>query len=287
MIIRREKGKIMKLVKEAIHYRCEDTGRYKGAGIGVAVMDTGISMHPDFGNRIVGFVDVIQGKSHPYDDCGHGTHVAGILAGDGAVSAGVYSGIAPEANLIVCKVLDKEGNGTVKQVVNGIRWIGAHYKEYGIRIVNISVGSKPDISAKSAAALVEGAEYLWDLGMVVVVSAGNYGPSRGSVAVPGVSKKIITVGAFDRDEQMKYSGRGPTRECVVKPDIFAPGTGIISCRGSGYGIKSGTSMATPVVSGAVAVLLSKYPQVSNVEAKLRLRSSATENRVIHIENLLK
>ena len=131
-------------------------------------------------------------------------------------------------------------------------------------------------------------EELWDMGLIVVVSAGNYGPRSGTVVVPGNSRKVITVGVPDspssfsrsRRERINYSGRGPTNECVIKPDIFAPGTGILSCNSRfsfpgepPYIMKSGTSMATPVVSGALACLLSKYPDMTNVEVKLKLRES--------------
>ena len=131
-------------------------------------------------------------------------------------------------------------------------------------------------------------EELWDMGLIVVVSAGNYGPRSGTVVVPGNSRKVITVGVPDspssfsrsRRKRINYSGRGPTNECVIKPDIFAPGTGILSCNSRfsfpgepSYIMKSGTSMATPVVSGALACLLSKYPDMTNVEVKLKLRES--------------
>lgn len=135
---------------------------------------------------------------------------------------------------------------------------------------------------------MRGVEELWDAGLVVVVSAGNYGPGPGTVAVPGSSRKVITVGAVDiagRTEgpgrtKWDYSGRGPTEDCIMKPDVVAPGTFITSCSADyryrfrkPYTVKSGTSMATPVVSGAIACLLSKYPDMSNVEVKLKLRAS--------------
>lgn len=285
----------MKWVKENVGYWCEDTvsGKYIGQGVCAAILDTGIAQHPDFDGRILEFRDFTGQNKEIYDDSGHGTHVAGILAGDGKKSGGTYAGMAPEAGILVGKVLDKEGNGAVDTVLQGIDWIFQMRRKYPIRIVNISVGTQPELERRQKELLLEAVEDLWDQGLVVVVSAGNYGPKAGSVAVPGNSRKVITVGVPDtinsyknlppvggRGKIKNYSGRGPTDSCVVKPDVLAPGTGIVSCnawyknRGEGpYTMKSGTSMATPVVSGAIACLLSKMPDMSNVEVKLKFRSS--------------
>ena len=210
----------------------------------------------------------------------------------GRVSSGLYTGMAPRADLLTGKVLDREGNGNVENVLLGIEWIRKNREKYGVRIVNISVGTQPELKRSQKQLFLDAVEDLWDRGLVVVVSAGNYGPGKGTVAVPGNSPKVITVGVPDtefpavtkRKERVNYSGRGPTGNCVVKPDVFAPGTGIISCNAR-YGkpgqhpyiMKTGTSMATPVVSGAIACLLSKYPDMTNVEVKLRLRESCTRS----------
>ena len=130
--------------------------------------------------------------------------------------------------------------------------------------------------------LAECMEHAWDAGLVVVVAAGNMGPHAGSVTVPGTNKKVITVGAFDDCifPGGCYSGRGPTQECICKPEITAPGSNIRSCSstwyldGRKYCIKSGTSMAAPVVSGAIALLLEKEPHLTNVEVKMRLKNCA-------------
>lgn len=284
----------MKRVKETVGYWCEDIlkKKYLGQGVGIAVLDTGIILHPDFDRRIIGFADFVNRKKIIYDESGHGTHVAGILAGSGKMSGGVYAGMAPEAELLIGKVLDQDGNGTVENVIEGIRWILALRHDKKIRIVNISVGTQPGLDRKEEKLLLEAVESLWDAGLIVVVSAGNYGPEEGSVAVPGSSRKVITVGAADavttrnREMQKKwnYSGRGPTECCVVKPDVTAPGTSITSCSGNyvnrfkkPYVAKTGTSMATPVVSGAIACLLSKYPDMTNVEVKLKLRESCVRS----------
>ncbi|OUP80788.1 peptidase S8 [Lachnoclostridium sp. An169] len=280
----------MKFVKQTVGYWCPDItqGNFLGQGIRAAILDTGVSNHPDLQNRILDFRDFTGRSSGERDDSGHGTHVAGILAGDGTASSGLYAGMAPRSELIIGKVLDREGNGNVDIVLKGIEWILSRKSTYDIRIVNISVGTQPDLPREQKQLLLEAVEHLWDAGLVVVVSAGNYGPKSGTVSVPGSSRKVITVGVPDsplppvscRRNRLNYSGRGPTGECVVKPDIYAPGTGIISCNSRyslpgehPYTIKSGTSMATPVVSGAIACLLSKYPDMTNVEVKLRLRES--------------
>ena len=263
-----------------------------GRGIRAAILDTGVSGHPDLRGRIADFRDFTGGASVRRDDSGHGTHVAGILAGDGRVSGGIYAGMAPEAELIIGKVLDHEGNGNVENVLEGIDWILKNRGETCVRIVNISVGTQPDLARKQKERFLEAVEELWNRGLIVVVSAGNYGPGEGTVAVPGNSRKVITVGVPDtevrsvsrRKNNVNYSGRGPTEACVVKPDVFAPGTGIISCN-SRYGrpgehpyiMKTGTSMAAPVVSGAIACLLSKYPDMTNVEVKLKLRESCVKS----------
>lgn len=284
----------MKWVKETVGYWCEDIleRKYFGQGVGVAVLDTGIILHPDFDRRITAFADFVNKRKSIYDESGHGTHVAGILAGSGRMSKGMYAGMAPEAELLIGKVLDEDGNGSVESVMEGIHWILAAQRKKNVRIVNISVGTQPGLERKEEERLLEGVETLWDAGMIVVVSAGNYGPGEGTVAVPGSSRKVITVGAVDvvrtksqeARKKWNYSGRGPTECCVVKPDVVAPGTSITSCNGDytnrwrkPYVAKSGTSMATPVVSGAIACLLSKYPDMTNVEVKLKLRESCIQS----------
>lgn len=282
----------MKRVKNTVGYWCDDViqRRYLGRGITAVVLDTGVAPHPDFQNKILVFRDFVNGRELPYDDNGHGTHVCGALAGNGKASDGVYSGMAPECDLIVLKVLDYKGNGNVTEVMKAFRWILENQKRYRIRIVNISVGMRSKSEEREEKILINGVEALWDAGLVVVAAAGNLGPQEGTVTTPGDSKKIITVGSSDdqyyswRGENVSkhYSGRGPTKECVCKPDVIAPGSYIQSCnarfakqKGRPYVTKSGTSMATPIVSGAIADLLCKYPDMSNVEVKLKLRESCT------------
>lgn len=252
---------------------------YTGRGVGVAVLDTGIYPHPDFGDRICAFADFLSYKSQPYDDNGHGTHVCGILGGDGSLSKGRFQGMAPGCSLIALKVLDRFGNGNKEDVLKAFRWILKNREAYGIRVVNISVGTTYQTRSDQDL-LVKGAEQLWDEGLVVVTAAGNQGPRPGSVTAPGCSKKVITVGSSDMMEgHGAVSGRGPTFECVCKPDIVAPGNQIVSCapgEGVYYGIKSGTSMSTPVISGAAALMLEKDPRLTNVEIKMMLKESADD-----------
>lgn len=249
-----------------------------GKGIGVAVLDTGISPHIDFDGRIVGFEDFLMNRRKPYDDNGHGTHVSGILAGSGAASRGRYPGIAPGCFLVGMKVLDRYGNGRMEDVLQAFLWLRKHHRDYGIRIVNISVGTTYN-TRREHEALIDGVERLWDEGLVVVAAAGNQGPSPGSVTAPGSSRKVITVGSSDMIQgKQGTSGRGPTMECICKPDIVTPGRQIVSCAPgrNGYAVKSGTSMSTPFVSGAIALLLEREPQLTNVEIKLWLKESAKD-----------
>lgn len=233
---------------------------YTGKGIGVCVMDTGLFPHIDFAGRIWVFRDFVRGQKQPYDDNSHGTHVCGIIGGDGTASMGRIRGIAPGCGFIALKVLDGLGNGRKEDVLQAIEWILKNRKKYGIRIVNISVGTTCRTKMDHKI-LIDGVEKLWDQGLVVVAAAGNQGPRPGSVTAPGSSRKIITVGSSDLlTGRSAISGRGPTFECVCKPDLVAPGSKIRACAPGvdfPYGVKSGTSMSTPLVSGAAALMLEK------------------------------
>ena len=256
-----------------------------GRGIGVAVLDTGCFPHEDYQERIAAFFDMVRRRRLPYDDNGHGTHVCGIIAGDGSASKGRFCGIAPGCHLIPVKVLDKRGGGYVSDVLAGLHTIMQQRERYNIRIINVSVGSFSGRSMNENSALVRGVEEAWDSGFTVVVAAGNMGPKSGTITTPGISRKVITVGCSDDHQEVNvmgnrmsdYSGRGPTRACICKPDIVAPGAAIKSCSpGGGYAVKSGTSMATPYVSGAIALLLEQHPEMSNRDVKLFLRERAVD-----------
>ena len=297
----------MNRVNDIIECRWAHEHGYFGKGVGVAIADTGISLHKDFiegSNRVVAFKDFLNGRKEPYDDNGHGTHVAGIIGGNGYSSKGKYKGVAPACNIIAVKVLDHRGDGNISDVLAGLQWIIDNRAKYNIRIVNISVGTAAKDSLDENSLLVQGVNAVWDSGIVVVVAAGNNGPGPMSISTPGISRKVITVGSSDDNITVEvfgtrakdYSGRGPTPYCIKKPDIVAPGSNIISCNTSRYlgrnqngsvrynpsdnpmmyTIKSGTSMATPVVSGAIALLLSAHPDMTNREVKLMLRNSAVD-----------
>lgn len=252
---------------------------YTGKGIGVCILDTGIYEHIDFTGRIWAFYDFLAFKRRPYDDNGHGTHVAGLVAGDGTASMGKYRGAAPGCGIIALKVLDRYGTGSQDDVLRALRWIREYRQQYRIRVVNISVGTTCN-SKRNHARLLKSVEQLWDEGVVVVTAAGNQGPRPGSITAPGSSKKVITVGSSDLLEgRSAISGRGPTAECVCKPDIVAPGNKIMSCvpgKPYSYGVKSGTSMSTPLVTGAIACALEKNPALTNTDIKTMLMNSAED-----------
>ena len=240
----------------------------------------------DFGQRIRGFRDYVGDKKILYDDNGHGTHVSGIIAGSGFASHGRYRGMAPGAAIYAIKVLDRMGKGNTRLVVSALKWLISNYEKMNIRILNISVGMLASARREEQEELLAAIEAVWDAGIVVVAAAGNNGPKDKSITIPGLCRKIITVGSSDDEEgEVKnlglmrgYSGRGPTEACIMKPEVVAPGTAIVSCKrmGNGYEMKSGTSMATPVVAGAVAVLLSRYSNLKPAEVKLRLYETSVD-----------
>ena len=251
----------MNRVKKIVH--CN--GNFEGQDMVVAIVDTGVSAHSELDGRIWMFRDFVNGRMDIYDDNGHGTHVCGIIGG-------AHIGMAPKCKMIVLKVLDREGNGSVEQSMKAFRWILENQEKYNIRIVNISMGMVPRGNQQGERYILAATELLWNMGMVVVAAAGNLGPKPGSVTVPGVSRKIITVGSYDTVQ----SGWGIDEEMVVKPDLVAPGNRVVSCNAfwkqdkKPYIAKSGTSMSTPIVTGAVARLLSKEPNLTNMEVKIRL-----------------
>lgn len=254
-----------------------------GKNIGIAVLDTGISNHIDLNDNLVCFKDYINIRKTAYDDNGHGSHVSGIIAGNGYKSKGRFKGIAPDSKIIMLKCLDKSGNGKIDNAEKGLDFIIDNRDRFNIRIVNISVGSIKKTDDNETERLVKAVEELWKLGFVVIVAAGNNGPDKGSVTAPGNAKSVITVGASDdnmvpgNDRRKNYSGRGPTKICVVKPEIVCPGTGIISCNNkNGYSTKSGTSMAVPIVSGIVALMLERKPDLTNKEIKKKMYETAID-----------
>jgi serine protease AprX len=181
------------------------------------VLDTGIDRLPDFGNRIIGGVD-LSGEGNPFqDNYGHGTFVAGLVAGNGASSHGMYTGEAPGANLVAVKVAGASGVTDVATVINGINWVVAHRGQYGIKVLNMSLGAIPTASSV-VNPLDQAVETAWQAGITVIISAGNAGPFNGTILSPGDDPLAITVGALDDngtagaadDMATTFSSVGPT-----------------------------------------------------------------------------
>lgn len=256
---------------------------YKGEGITVAVIDTGVAPHYDLTrpvNRIIGFKDFINNKTSPYDDNGHGTHVAGIIAGNGYSSRGKYAGIAPEANILCIKALNNRGSGNMSDIIAAIEYAVKTKDEYNTKILNLSFGS-PANNSYQKDPLCKAVKEAKNAGLIVVAAAGNSGPEPRTIVSPGISPDVITVGAIDDkrtidpsdDEIARFSSRGPTNEGLTKPDLVAPGVNINSLshiEEDGYISMSGTSMATPLISGTVALLLNKYGNLSPDQVKEKL-----------------
>lgn len=264
--------------------------KYTGKSISIAIIDTGVAAHPDLvkpNNRIIAFKDFVNNKRYAYDDNGHGTHVAGCIAGNGYSSQGKYAGIAPEANIIAVKALDQDGGGDTSNVLAAIQWVVDNRSKYNIKILNLSLGTE---ATSSYSPLDKAAMAAWENGITVVSAAGNEGPKKYTISSPGICPDIITVGALDdrntpstRDDTIaKFSSRGPTKRGAPKPDIIAPGVDIISLavpgqdNGELYKSLSGTSMATPVVAGCSALIHQMYPRYTNNQVKELLMSSTDD-----------
>jgi serine protease AprX len=211
-----------------------------GRGVSIAILDTGIAPHPDIKDKIIAFKDFVNDKEGPYDDNGHGTHVAGDAAGTGATSDGKYKGTAPDAHIVGVKVLNSDGGAKVSNIVEGIDWVIQNRDKYNIRVINMSIGvPSPGYQFDPIDKAVERAT---TAGIVVVAAAGNEGPKMGTIGgAPGNSPFALTVGAVDDkntvdksdDEIAAFSSRGPTIDGISKPDLVAPGTNIISLNISG------------------------------------------------------
>ena len=286
-------GIVVWRVRKQVNCDDEIHNVYSGKNISVAILDTGIFLHPDIEDRVVLFRDFIHNKKEPYDDCGHGTHVAGCLCGNGLLSKGRYKGISPGINLLVGKVLNETGNGKIEDTVKGLNWILENEKKYAIRILNISISFDRNISKEKVLILLKLLNKIHERGIIIVVAAGNHGPKVNSISPLGVANNVLCVGCYDIDLKHNnhslcenYSGRGPGIFKIRKPDLVAPGTGIISLscpklssyqkKNSFYSSRSGTSFATPLVSGAIALLLEKEPHLSSEEIRQRICFTATD-----------
>jgi serine protease AprX len=270
--------------------------RVTGRGITVAVLDSGVAPDIDLTtptNRLLASVNFADELGIHPDPGGHGTHVAGIIAGSGSRSKKEFVGIAPGSNIVDVRVLNRDGNGRISSVVRGIEWVLAHQYEYNIRVINLSVGA-PAWRSYQKDPMAAAVEIAWMRGVTVVVAAGNGGPASGTVESPGIDPFVITVGALDDlgtysipdDELAWFSAWGWPTGSTAKPDLIAPGRRIVSIHTPGsyldtryperrvvakngvtYFRLTGTSMATAVVSGVVALLLEDRPHLSPNEIK--------------------
>ncbi|MEV6105409.1 S8 family peptidase [Streptomyces sp. NPDC051940] len=254
---------------------------YDGKGVKVAVLDSGIDLtHPDLAGKVVDSRNFTT-EASVTDLNGHGTHVASTIAGSGAASDGRYRGVAPGAGLIVGKVLDRTGQGTTSAVMAAMEWAARD----GADVISMSLGSGPsngdDPASLAVNALTE------ETGALFVIAAGNTGPTPASVSSPSTAAAALSVAAVDRnDATASFSSRGPTPNGTLKPDISAPGVGIVAARAAGtspgttvndyYAALSGTSMATPHVSGAAAILAQEHPDFSPRQLKDALMSTSKQ-----------
>jgi len=270
-------------------------GGTAGAGVTVAMVDTGVADVPDLAGRVVAAANITRESSF-LDTFGHGTFQAGLIAGTGASSNGRYVGVAPEAQILSVKVADATGGTTLGQVLAGVQLVDWSAQRFNVRVMLLAIDSDspfpPEIDPLSRALRTA-----WSHGIVVVVPAGNSGPDAGTIATPGEDPVLLTAGSvYDNntsdisdDSISDYSGRGPTRWGDDKPDVVAPGEHLVSLRAPGstvdaenpdarvegsYFKGSGTSMSAAVTAGAAALLLSTRPSLSPDEVKALLMATA-------------
>ena len=264
-----------------------------GAGVVVALMDSGIAAHPDLpSGKVIARVDLANDGAPGLDPAGHGTHLAGIIAGHGTE----FRGVAPDARLVDIRVLDQSGVGTLRSVVAGFEWLLDNRGALGIRVLNLSFGTT-QTSSYHADLLAALAESAWFAGITVVAAAGNDGDDIGTISTPGADPFIITAGSFDDqgtrneqdDRQSAFSSRGPTKDGFTKPDVLAPGRRVVSLRSGGsqaaplqpqvdpgksdrnsnnlYTRMSGTSVSSAMVSGVAALVLSFHASYTPTKTK--------------------
>ena len=273
-----------------------------GQGVTVAVLDTGIDNLPDFAGRLIGGVDLTNGNNPYQDSYGHGTFVAGLIAGDGASSNGQYSGEAPGAKLVSIKVAGADGTTHLGTLISGLQWAVDHQSGYGIKVLNISLGFQPTKSTVNNP-LDQAVQAVWNSGIAVVASAGNAGPFNGTILSPGDDPLVITAGALDDmaaasisdDEMNDFSSAGPTSpDGWVKPDLVTSGRSVVSLAapgstiydsypsariGSANFVGSGTSFSAAITSGAAALVLADNPGLTPDQLKARLLGNTSPGPV--------
>jgi serine protease AprX len=273
-----------------------------GQGVTVAVLDTGIDNLPDFSGRLTGGVDLTGGGNPLADDYGHGTFVAGLVAGDGASSHGQYSGEAPGADLVSIKVAGANGSTHLSTLISGLQWAVDHESADSIKVLNISLGYQP-VESTVLNPLDQAVEATWNAGITVVTSAGNAGPSDGTILSPGDDPLVVTVGALDdlaqptvsADEMNDFSSAGPTApDGWAKPDLVTSGRSVVSLAapgstiysqnpsariGAGNFVGSGTSFSAAITSGAAALILSDNPGLTPDQVKARLLGTTSQGPV--------
>jgi serine protease AprX len=260
-------------------------GLHSAGDLVAAVIDTGIhASHLDLDEgKVIGFKDLVNGRTEAYDDNGHGTHVAATIAGDGdARTDGRYAGVAPAAALVGVKVLDGAGNGTMSGVTAGIEWVVQNKATYGIEVVNLSLGAAGCSDGTDATS--QAVDAAQAAGLVVAVAAGNEGPGTCTIGAPGSAKGALTVGAMadvgaGGFSLASFSSRGKTADGRVKPDLVAPGVGVTSAQHgttAGYVSFDGTSMATPFVAGVALLALDANPTLSPAQVRSALGSTTVD-----------
>ncbi|MGE5674026.1 MAG: S8 family serine peptidase [Mycobacterium leprae] len=256
--------------------------QYSAVDAVIAIVDTGIDAgHKDLAGKVIGWVDLVNGEEEPYDDNGHGTHVAGIAAGSGTANPRM-KGVAPGAALVGVKVLDADGWGAFSSVIEGIEWVIDHADEYNIRVMNISLGSSDPSDGEDALSQAVNSAAL--SGILVTVASGNTGADLYTIGSPAAADGAVTVASM-RDvgeggwSLSDFSGRGPTLDGRVKPDIAAPGyriTAPLANTTSRYITYTGSSMASPFVAGTAALLLEANPTLSADAIKQILYTTAED-----------
>ncbi|MFL6074797.1 MAG: S8 family serine peptidase [Mycobacteriales bacterium] len=256
-----------------------------GKGVSVAILDTGIDdTHPDLAGKVAGSRSFVPGVATVRDGNGHGTHVASTVVGSGAASGGKYRGVAPGADLMIGKVLDDTGNGDESWIIAGMQWAATS----GARVVSMSLGSaEPSDGTDPMSQAVD--DLTAATGTLFVIAAGNSGPTARTVASPGAADAALTVAAVDKSDHLaSFSSRGPRiTDYALKPDIAAPGVNITAARAAGtalgpvvdtyYTTISGTSMATPHVAGAAAILAEEHPDWRADQLRAALAGTAKDD----------